>query len=168
MDTTKPAANFQPHSVQYTPIDRSMERRVLALVSPSNSSLAFVITKSRANLNFASNRPRAPSPPAAPLPMREPRFAPAGCRSTARLNSATRAAHADPFRRRAGGIDGGCRPRRPLTAFVDHGGASLGHRLDDLRNVGHHDGAVGERHRQCLVAPAAPPVRALADGGANQ
>src|SRR5207247_7880518 len=98
MDTTKPAANFQPHSVQYTPSDMSMERRGLALVSPSNSSLAFVITKSRANLNFASNRPRAPSPPAAPLPMREPRFAPAGCRSTARLNSATLAATVWCFR----------------------------------------------------------------------
>src|SRR3989442_953775 len=92
MDTTKPSANFQPQIVQYTPIDRSIEKSVLALVSPSNNSLALVSTKTRANLNFASSTPIAPSPPAAPLPKREPCLPAAGCRSSARLNSATRVA----------------------------------------------------------------------------
>src|SRR5439155_24231373 len=82
MDATKPSANFQPQIVQYTPIDRSIEKSVLAFVSPSNSSLALVSTKTRANLNFASSTPIAPSPPAAPLPKREPCLPAAGCRST--------------------------------------------------------------------------------------
>src|SRR5213596_370716 len=95
MDATKPSANFQPQIVQYTPTDRSIEKSVLAFVSPSNSSLALVSTKTRANLNFASSTPIAPSPPAAPLPKREPCLPAAGCRSIARLNSATRVARSE-------------------------------------------------------------------------
>src|SRR2546426_10477387 len=113
MDTTKPAANFQPHSVQYTPIDRSIESSVLALVSPSTSSLAFVITKSRADLNFASNRPSKPRPPAAPLPRREPRFAPAGWQATAPLKPASPPASSQR-RPRSGGTD--TTARRPAAS----------------------------------------------------
>src|SRR2546425_8547596 len=102
MDTTKPSANFQPQIVQYTPIDRSIEKSVLALVSPSNNSLALVSTKTRANLNFASSTPIAPSPPAAPLPKREPCLPAAGCRSTARQGCGG----GGPWNRRA--ARGGC------------------------------------------------------------
>src|SRR5205823_14744304 len=90
MDATTPSANFQPHKVQYTPADRSIENSVLALVRPSASSLTLVRTKTRANLNFATSAPIVPSP-AAPLPQRARCFG-EGCRSTARLNSPTRAA----------------------------------------------------------------------------
>src|SRR2546425_4343509 len=90
MDTTNPTANFQPQIVQYTPIERSIENSVLALVSPSSSNLAFVRTKTRANLSFDKSTPIAPSP-AAPLPQREPVLAGVGWLSSARLNAATRA-----------------------------------------------------------------------------
>src|SRR3989442_12219719 len=89
MDTTNPTANFQPQIVQYTPIERSIENSVLALVSPSSSNLAFVRTKTRAHLSFDKSTPIAPSP-AAPLPQRQPVLAAVGWLSSARHNAATR------------------------------------------------------------------------------
>src|SRR6266487_4330086 len=79
-----------PQLVQYTPADSTIVKNVLALVSPSRSSLAFVRRKMRANLNLTSNAPSAPSP-AAPLPSRDVWRAACGSRSRARLSSRTRA-----------------------------------------------------------------------------
>src|SRR5882724_2176838 len=39
---TRPAANFQPHTVQYTPKDSNIDHRVPALVNPMSSSLPLV------------------------------------------------------------------------------------------------------------------------------
>src|SRR2546430_15196517 len=72
MDSTTPTANFHPQMVQYTPADSSIETNVLALVSPSRSSVAFVRRKMRANLNLTSDAPNAPGP-AAPRPYRKGR-----------------------------------------------------------------------------------------------
>src|SRR5947209_14132980 len=111
MDTTNPTANFQPQIVQYTPIERSIENSVLALVSPSSSNLAFVRTKTRANLSFDKSTPIAPSP-AAPLPQREPVLAGVGWLSSARLNAATRADTVRCWVCRAGGDRApGAKPR---------------------------------------------------------
>src|SRR2546430_956131 len=90
MDSTTPSANFHPQMVQYTPAESSIVKNVLALVSPSRSSLAFVRRKMRANLNLSSRAPSASSP-AALVPTREVRFATRGSRSMARLSSRMRA-----------------------------------------------------------------------------
>src|ERR1051325_2554003 len=92
MESTTPSANFHPQMVQYTPADSTIVKNVLALVSPSRSSLAFVRRKMRANLNLTSNAPSAPSP-AAPLPSRDVCGVARGSRfpSMALLSSRTRA-----------------------------------------------------------------------------
>src|SRR4030095_8269867 len=62
-----PRANFQPHTLQYTPSERSIESNVLDLVRPRSSTLPLVSRNAATNLNFQSSRPSAPAPAAAPF-----------------------------------------------------------------------------------------------------
>src|SRR5713101_3495608 len=58
-----PAANFQPYSAQYTPIDANIESSVLILVNPSSSSLPLVAISSSTVLNLNSIAPMTPNAP---------------------------------------------------------------------------------------------------------
>src|SRR5438874_6192969 len=89
MDSTTPTANFHPQMVQYTPADSSIETNVLALVSPSRSSVAFVRRKMRANLNLTSD---APTHPVRRHPAERRLLCGPGARSMARLRAPARRA----------------------------------------------------------------------------